>query len=103
VTILVDRPRWPKHGHRFAHLVSDASLEELRAFVARLPLERPLRFHRDHYDVAERDWSTVVNAGAQVVTAREIVQRLRAAGLRRNRVDQVRIAREDDVLDVSDV
>ena len=82
MTILVDRPRWPKHGHRFAHLVSDASLEELHSFAARLPIERPLRFHRDHYDVPERDWSTVVNAGAQVVTAREIVLRLRAAGLR---------------------
>jgi hypothetical protein len=82
VAILIDRPRWPGHGHRFAHLASDASLEELHAFAARLRLERPLRFHRDHYDVAERDWSTVVDAGAQVVTAREIVQRLRAAGLR---------------------
>jgi hypothetical protein len=85
VTILVDRPRWPKHGHRFAHLVSDTSLEELHAFAARLPLERPLRFHRDHYDVAEPVWSIVVNAGARVVTAREIVQRLRAAGLRARR------------------
>ena len=82
MAILVDRPRWPKHGHRFAHLVSDTSLEELHEFAARLPLDRPLRFHRDHYDVAEQVWPTVVQAGAQVVSAREIVQRLRAAGLR---------------------
>jgi len=27
--ILVDRPRWPAHGTRFAHLVSDTSFEEL--------------------------------------------------------------------------
>ena len=82
MTILVDRARWPKHGLRFAHLVSDTSLEELHAFAARLPVERPLRFHRDHYDVPEHIWSTVVEEGAQVVTAREIVRRLRAAGLR---------------------
>src|SRR5436853_198386 len=31
--ILVDRPRWPAHGTRFAHLVSDASTDELHAFA----------------------------------------------------------------------
>ena len=54
MTILVDRPRWPAHGTRFAHLVSDTSLDELHAFEAALPLPRRLRFHNDHYDVAER-------------------------------------------------
>lgn len=83
MAILIDEPRWRRSDDaRFAHLVSDASFDELHAFVAGLDLERPLRFHRDHYDVAEVVWSTVVDAGAQVVTAREIVQRLRAAGLR---------------------
>jgi hypothetical protein len=56
MTILVDRPRWPAHGTRFAHLVSDASLEELHAFEATLALPRRLRFHNDHYDVPERSW-----------------------------------------------
>jgi hypothetical protein len=84
VTILVDHPRWPAHGTRFAHLASDRSFDELHAFAARVSatLPRPLRFHRDHYDVPERWWATVVEAGASVVPVRELVRRSRAAGLR---------------------
>jgi hypothetical protein len=82
--ILVDRPRWPAHGTRFAHLVSDASLDELHTFAQRVSasLPRPLRFHHDHYDVAEEWWQSVVDAGADVVSTHEVVRRLRAAGLR---------------------
>ena len=82
--ILVDRPRWPAHGTRFAHLASDASLEELHEFAHRVSasLPRPLRFHRDHYDVAEQWWQLVVDAGADVVSTHELVRRLNAAGLR---------------------
>jgi hypothetical protein len=81
--ILVDSPRWERaDGMRFAHVVSDASSDELHAFAARLRTLRPLRFHRDHYDVPETWWQYVVDAGAQVVTTRELVTRLRAAGLR---------------------
>ncbi len=84
MTILVDRPRWPAHGTRFAHLVSDASHDELHAFASACSgsLPRPLRFHRDHYDVAEQWWDDVVRAGAHVVSTRELVRRMRAAGLR---------------------
>jgi hypothetical protein len=67
---------------RFAHVVSDTSFEELHAFAATLTLPRPLRFHRDHYDVPEPFWDQVVERGAQIVTTREIVRRMRAAGLR---------------------
>ena len=80
--ILVDRARWPAHGTRFAHLVSDTSVDELHAFVAGLSLPRPLRFHRDHYDVPDAAWRRVVDAGASVVAAREIVRALRNARLR---------------------
>lgn len=80
--ILVDRPRWPAHGARFAHLVSDASHDELHAFAAALSLPRRLRFHDDHYDIPERWWQVAVDAGAYVVTTRELVRRIRAAGLR---------------------
>jgi uncharacterized protein DUF4031 len=81
--IFVDEPRWlGRNDTRFAHLVSDASFDELHAFVEALTLERPLRFHHDHYDVPSLCWPDVVIAGAEVVTTREIVQRLRAAGLR---------------------
>ncbi len=83
MAILVDRPRWPRHDTRFAHLVSDDSLAELHAFVHDLAPERPLRFHRDHYDVPEHLWPDAVRAGARVVSARDIVRALRTAGLRR--------------------
>jgi hypothetical protein len=82
VTILVDRPRWPAHGTRFAHLVSDTSHDELHAFEAALALPRRLRFHHDHYDVPERWWRVAVDAGAHVVSTHELGRRLRAAGLR---------------------
>jgi hypothetical protein len=80
--ILVDRPRWPAYGTRFAHLVSDASLDELHAFADALALPRRLRFHNDHYDVPERWWQLTVDLGAQVVSTHELVRRIRAAGLR---------------------
>jgi hypothetical protein len=73
VTILIDQPRWPAHGTLYAHLVSDASLDELHAFVG----DRRLRFHRDHYDVPRAMWDEIVAAGAHVVTTKEIVRRAR--------------------------
>ena len=82
--ILVDQPIWPAHGRRFAHLVSDVSFEELHQFAARLGL--PDRaFHRDHYDLPDAWWDRAVAAGAQPVDSREIVRRLRTAGLRRRK------------------
>lgn len=80
--ILVDQPRWPNGAGRFAHLASDVSLDELHAFAARLG---PMRFHDDHYDLPAARWYEAVAAGATVVSAREIVVRLRAAGLRPRR------------------
>jgi hypothetical protein len=82
MTILVDRPRWPAHGTRFAHLVSDVSLAELHAFEAALAVPRRLRFHNDHFDLPERWWQVAVDAGAHVVSTHELVRRIRAAGLR---------------------
>ena len=83
MAVLVDHPRWDRAGTRYAHLVSDRSRRELHEFVAEL--EYPLRFHADHYDVPATWWPKVVAAGATVVTTRELVRRLRAAGLRRSR------------------
>ena len=87
MAILIDAPRWPREhdGQRFAHLVSDTSHAELHAFVAALPLERRLRYHDDHYDVPAAWFDVVVEQGARVVTTRELVRRIRAAGLRRTR------------------
>lgn len=79
--VLVDAPLWPAHGRRFAHLVSDESLEELHAFAARLGLP-PRAFHRDHYDLPDAWWDRAVAAGAAPVDPRVLVRRLRESGLR---------------------
>jgi Protein of unknown function (DUF4031) len=84
VAILIDAPRWRRDldGHRFAHLASDAPRAELETFVDDLGLPRRPRFHRDHYDIPVEWWDAVVARGAEVTTTRELVRRLRAAGLR---------------------
>ena len=82
MTILVDDPIWPAHGRHFAHLISDASLEELHAFASSLGLPRRA-FHNDHYDLPDDWWPRAVAAGAESVNPRELVRRLREAGLRR--------------------
>ncbi|MET0578837.1 MAG: DUF4031 domain-containing protein [Ilumatobacteraceae bacterium] len=79
--ILIDEPVWPAHGTVWGHLVSDTSLDELHAFVD--PLGIPRRaFQGDHYDIPEEFRPAVVAAGAVEVESRELVRRLRAAGLR---------------------
>jgi hypothetical protein len=82
VTVLVDAAVWPWRGRRWAHLVSDTSVEELHGFAATLGL--PARaFHGDHYDVPSELREEAIALGAQPVGGRELVRRLRAAGLRR--------------------
>jgi hypothetical protein len=86
VAILVDAAIWPHRGHRWAHLVSDRSFDELHAFAAALGLERRW-FQGDHYDVPAEVREAAIEAGATPVSAHELVRRLRAAGLRtRSRV-----------------
>ena len=66
----------------WCHLVSDESLDELHAFATALGM--PLRaFQGDHYDLHEDLRALAIERGAAAVTSRELVQRLRAAGLRR--------------------
>lgn len=80
--ILVDGPIWRAHGRRWSHLVSDTDVAELHDFAAGLGL--PARaFHRDHYDLPSHLRDDAIAAGATPVGARELVRRLRAAGLRR--------------------
>ena len=79
--ILIDPPTWPGHGRLWSHLVSDDSYDELHAFARALGV--PERgFERDHYDVPERKWQELVALGAVPVGVREMVERLRASGLR---------------------
>ena len=82
--ILIDPPLVPRHGRVWSHLVSDTSYEELHAFAREAGL--PARgFHRDHYDVPSEYHAAMVEAGAVPVSTREIVRRLREAGLRQRR------------------
>jgi len=82
VAILVDQAIWRWRGRRWAHLVSDRSYDELHAFAARLGIDR-LRFQGDHYDLPSELRERALVLGAQAVDCRELVRRLRAAGLRR--------------------
>ena len=81
VTVLVDEPRWWWRGRRWCHLVSDESLTELHTFAEGLGIPRR-GFQGDHYDIPEDHRDEVVAAGAVQVESRELVRRLRAAGLR---------------------
>lgn len=84
MTILVDRAIWRWRGRRWAHLVSDASYDELHAFADRLGLRRHW-FQGDHYDIPTEVREQAIALGATAVGSRELVQRLRAAGLRKPR------------------
>jgi len=84
VTILVDEASWPWRGRRWAHLVSDLSYDELHAFAARLGIP-PRAFQGDHYDITADLREEAITLGACPVPGRELVRRLRDAGLRRRR------------------
>ncbi|GAA1620116.1 DUF4031 domain-containing protein [Leucobacter chromiireducens] len=94
MTILIDAPSWPAHNRLWAHLVSDASLEELHHFAAANGI--PARgFDHDHYDVPEELHGALVAAGAVHVSGNELVRRLIASGLRVRARDRVPGTRRD--------
>jgi hypothetical protein len=80
--ILVDDAVWPWRGRYWAHLVSDRSLAELHAFAGKLGMV-PEWFQGDHYDIHTVGREQAIALGAEAVNARELVRRLREAGLRR--------------------
>ena len=82
--ILVDDAIWPHRGERWAHLVSDASYDELHDFAARLGIPRRA-FQGDHYDVPAGYRVRAIELGAEPVPSRELLRRLVAAGLRRRK------------------
>ena len=62
-------------------MVSDESLDELHGFAASIGV--PWRaFGGDHYDLHVEGRLAAIDAGAVVVSSRELVARLRSAGLR---------------------
>jgi hypothetical protein len=81
--IVVDEARWLWRGRYWAHLASDESYDELHAFAARLGLPRRV-FQGDHYDVPVEYRQRAIELGAEIITSRQLVARLRAAGLRRS-------------------
>jgi hypothetical protein len=81
VTILIDEARWWHRGRRWCHLVSDVSLDELHAFADSNGIPRR-GFQGDHYDVPEEYRGMLIDGGALVVESRELLRRLRGAGLR---------------------
>ena len=81
MAVLIDTPLWPKHGTVWSHLVSDHSIEELRAFAQSAGVP-PRAFDLDHYDVPVERYDELVAAGAEPVPPRELVRRLAASGLR---------------------
>ena len=81
VALLIDEPRWWFRERLWSHLVSDQSLEELHAFAAEAGIPRR-GFHGDHYDVPEDHYDAVVALGAIPTPTRELLRRLRDAGLR---------------------
>jgi len=81
--LLIDRAIFYRDGRRFAHLISDVSLDELHTGARKLGLDRS--FHHDHYDIPEEYVASVVASGVRQVDPREIVRALRRAGLRHSR------------------
>ncbi len=86
MTLLIDPPNAPGHGRLWSHLASDSSYDELHRFAQALGI--PQRgFDRDHYDIPAERYDAVVAAGAIPVSSRQLIERLRAAGLRRRKAD----------------
>ncbi|QDP98114.1 DUF4031 domain-containing protein [Microlunatus elymi] len=84
MTIFIDAPNWPGHGHLWSHLISDTSFAELHGFAARTGIPRRA-FDDDHYDVPAERFAECLAAGAQQRRSRELVALLNAAGLRRRK------------------
>ena len=77
----MDECRWPWRGRLWCHLVSDQSYDELHEFVGHLGV--PGRaFQGDHYDLDEIRRAAAIALGAEPVPSRELLRRLRGAGLR---------------------
>jgi len=82
VAILIDPPEWWHRERWWGHMVSDTSYDELHAFAELLGIPRR-GFERDHYDIPAHVHPVAQAAGAELVSSKDLVRRLTAAGLRR--------------------
>lgn len=78
----MDPAVWRWRGELWSHLVSDVSYEELHGFAGRLGVPRRA-FQGDHYDIPAWLREQAVALGAEPVRSRELLARLKGAGLRR--------------------
>lgn len=84
MAIWVDIPIWSFRGVKHAHMVSDFSYQELHEFANRLGF--PIRsFQGDHYDIPDYLIGVAIEMGARQINPRELLRRLKSAGLRRRR------------------
>jgi hypothetical protein len=81
VTILIDEARWWFQGKKWCHMVSDVSYDELLEFTDALDIPRRA-FQGDHFDIPQEYREAMIDAGAMEVESRELLRRLRGAGLR---------------------
>lgn len=81
MTILIDEARWHHRDRLWCHLASDTSFDELHAFAEVNGIPRR-GFHGDHYDIPAEYRDDLIAAGATVVQSRELIRRLKTAGLR---------------------
>lgn len=82
MAILIDTAIWPWRDWLWCHMVSDTSIDELKAFASELGI--PERgFQGDHFDVPEHMRSVAISHGAIEVSSREILKALYAAGIRK--------------------
>ena len=81
VAILIDEALWWFRGEKWCHLVSDESYDELHEFADAVGIPRR-GFQGDHYDIPESYRDQMIAAGAHSVPSRELLRRLRGAGLR---------------------
>lgn len=87
MSVLIDEPKWWFRGRRWSHVVSDVSIDELHEFARRVGI--PERgFQGDHYDVPEEYYDELVSAGAVPTPSRELLRRLKEAGLRISLADR---------------
>jgi len=81
MAILIDTAMWPWRDWLWCHMISDTSVDELKNFAEKLGI--PERgFQGDHFDIPEHMRDVAIAHGATVVTTREILRALYAAGLR---------------------